>query len=46
MAKGIASVKGNQLPKIGEENFYEVENFYPDTAMPESDSEIKWKLFV
>ena len=46
MAKGISSVKGNKLPKVGEENFYEVATYYPGTAALKSYNDIKWKLFV
>lgn len=46
MKKGIASVNGNSLPKVGETNFYEVGSFYPGIQVPSNNADIKWKLFV
>lgn len=46
MKKGIASVNGNSLPKVGETNFYEVGSFYPGTQVPSNNADIKWKLFA
>ncbi len=46
MKKGIASVKGNTLPKVGETNYYEVGSFYPGTPSPTNEGDIKWKLFA
>jgi len=42
--KGVSKVKGPSHPKIGETNFYEVEEFYKGTVVTNPGS-IKWKLY-
>lgn len=42
--KGIAKIKGSVNPKIGEDSFYEVVEFYEGTPVPNSN-DIKWKIF-
>lgn len=43
--KGIASIRGEKLPRINQDYFYEVASFYPGTVIA-NDQDIKWKLFV
>lgn len=43
--KGIASIRGEKLPRIDQDYFYEVASFYPGTVIT-NDQDIKWKLFV
>lgn len=43
--KGIAAIRGEKLPRIDQEYFYEVASFYPGTVVG-NDQDIKWKLFT
>lgn len=43
--KGIASIRGEKLPRIDQEYFYEVASFYPGTVV-NNEQDIKWKLFT
>lgn len=43
--KGIAAIRGEKLPRIDQEYFYEVASFYPGTVI-NNDQDIKWKLFT
>lgn len=43
--KGIAAIRGEKLPRIDQEYFYEVTSFYPGTVVS-NDQDIKWKLFT
>ncbi|WP_027381951.1 peptidoglycan DD-metalloendopeptidase family protein [Epilithonimonas caeni] len=45
MAKGVKSVKGNTLPKVGETTYYEVSSYYNGTVV-NNENDIKWKLYV
>lgn len=42
---GIASIRGEKLPRIDQDYFYEVASFHPGTVIT-NDQDIKWKLFV
>jgi GH24 family phage-related lysozyme (muramidase)/murein DD-endopeptidase MepM/ murein hydrolase activator NlpD len=42
--KGIAKIKGPLNPKIGEDSFYEVVEFYKGTVV-RNPKDIKWKIF-